>query len=119
MVQLVKIMNRNKRVTIINNADFTQTVTGSDINLEGYNKGTITIKTGTETGTVTLDAKLQVKDSNGNYIDHTAATQVTTESASLKNITDINALVGRVVVTWGGGAAEKFAATTVELTLSA
>lgn len=118
-MQLVKIMNRNKQVKIIDNANFTATVTGSDIDLEGFNKGTITIKTGTETGACTLDAKLQVKDSNGNYIDHTSATQVTSESTSLKNITDINALFGRVVVTWGGGVGDKYAATTVELTLSA
>lgn len=112
-------MNRIKRVTIINNADFTATVTSADIDLEGYKTGTITIKAGTETGTVTLDAKLQVKDINGNYIDHTAATQVTGAGSSLKHITDINAKTGRVVVTFAGGASEKYAATTVELILQA
>jgi hypothetical protein len=110
-------LNQFNRFKIIDNKDFTATVTGDDIYLRGFTRGTITIKTGTETGTVTLDAKLQVKDINGNYIDHTSATQVTTASTSLKNITDINAYMGRVVVTFTGGENEKYAATTVELTL--
>lgn len=115
MVQVVKTLRKPLRSTTINNANFTATVTGADLDIAGYTQATIYIKAGTETGTCTLDAKLQVKDSNGNYIDHTAATQITAAGSSLTHITNINALIGRVVVTWSGGEGEKYAGTTVEI----
>jgi len=115
MVQIVKVVRKTLQKTIIDAAAFTATVTGADIDIAGYEQATIYITAGEETGTCTLDAKLQIKDSNGNYYDHTAATQVTAAGSSTKAITGINGLIGRVVVTWGGEAGNKYLATTVEI----
>ena len=72
--------------TLSTGTETSYVVTGEDIEVGGYNTGIILIHTGTETGSATLDVKYQVKDSMGNYHDHTSATQVTAAGNSSKVI---------------------------------
>jgi hypothetical protein len=119
MVQNVKTMKRSKVVTIINNATFNATVTGADMNLKEFSNALITYKTGVETGAATLDIKFQVKDSVGNYIDHTVLSQITSASSGFEELVLFAGDMGRIVCTYGGTPAnDYFATTTVEITLA-
>lgn len=89
-------------------------VTGEDIDIGGYSTGIILIHAGTETATATLDVKFQVKDSMGNYHDHTSATQVTAAGNSSKTIATLDGAVGRIIVTLGDAAADAFAHVNVD-----
>ena len=113
-MQIVKTMKRSKVVTVVNNATFSQTVTGADISMKEYNNFILTYKTGTATNSPTMDIVVQVKDSVGNYITHTSLTQVTTASSGYEEIFGLSADTIRVVCTYGGTGS--FATTTVELT---
>jgi hypothetical protein len=117
MVQIVKNMKRNKVVTIINNASFSATVTGDDIDLREWKNILLTYKTGTRSSTATLDIVFQVKDSAGNYITHTVLQQVTSATSGYEEIFDLAASTGRIVCTYGGSG--NYATTTVEVTLAA
>ena len=116
MVQIVKSMKRNKVITIINNATYSATVTGTDMDLREFNNLIITYKTGTRTGTATMDIAFQVKDSNGNYITHTSLLQVASASTGYEEVYGLAASTGRIVCTFGGS--NNFATTTVEVTLA-
>lgn len=120
-MQIVKTAIRSKTVTVIDNADEfvpaskSIVVNGADIDVGEYGYGIILIKAGAETGAGTIDVKYQVKDSNGNYYDHTSATQVTGAGSSIKTIANLDGETGRIVVTIGGGSeADGFAGVTVE-----
>lgn len=116
MVQIVKRMKRTKVVTVVNNATFSATVTSADIDIKEYDNLIITYKTGTRTGTATMDIKLQVKDSVGNYIDHTTLTQVASATSGYEEVFGLAHTTCRVVCTFGG--TDNFATTTVEVTAS-
>lgn len=123
-MQIVKTAIRTKTITVVDNtalvvpAEATSLVVESaDINVAEYGYGIILIKAGTETGTATLDVKYQVKDSNGNYYDHTSATQVTAAGSSIKTIANLDGETGRIVVTLGDAAADAFAGVTVEFVI--
>ena len=107
-MQNVKTVIRTLTTTIIDNANElvpaskSIVVNSADINVGEYGYGIILIKAGTETGVATIDVKYQVKDSNGNYYDHTSATQVTAAGSSIKTIANLDGETGRIVVTIGG-----------------
>ena len=120
-MQIVKTAIRSKSSVIINGvnelvpASKSIVVNSADINVGEYGYGIILIKAGTETGVATIDVKYQVKDSNGNYYDHTSATQVTAAGSSIKTISNLDGETGRIVVTIGGGSeGDGFAGVTVE-----
>lgn len=97
----------------------TTTTNSSDFYIGHYDKMLILVTLGTETGTVTFDAKLQVKDSNGNYIDYTngAITQMTAAGSQYFALTSLQGLVGRIVYTVAGSKGEKYADCTLEVIL--
>jgi hypothetical protein len=96
--------------TIIDNDTFDETVESEDIDLSLVKKGVITIVTGTVTDTCTLNVKLQIKDSNNNYIDYLdfVAPVDTLDYATIPK-------TGRIVCTKTGNGS--IAAVTVELTI--
>lgn len=114
--QVTKTIKNPTVSTIINNATFSATVTGSDIDLTNYSNLIITYKTGTRTGTATMDISFQVKDSVGNYITHTSLTQVASATSGYEEIYGLAHRTGRIVCTFGG--TDNFATTTVEVTMS-
>jgi hypothetical protein len=123
-MQIVKTAIRSRTHTIIDNeaetvpAGLSKVVTSADISVTEFGYGIILIKAGTETGTATLDVKYQVKDSNGNYYDHTSATQVTAAGSSIKTIANLDGETGRIVVTIGGASEnDGFAGVTVEFVI--
>ena len=123
-MQIVKTAIRTNTITIIDAeaetvpAGLSKVVTSADINVAEYGYGIILIKAGTETGTATLDVKYQVKDSNGNYYDHTSATQVTAAGSSIKTIANLDGETGRIVATIGGASlGDGFAGVTVEFVI--
>lgn len=99
--------------TTIDNATFSQTVTGEDIDFTGHQHAILTVKTGTATTSPTLSVALQVKDSNGNYITHTTLTTISTATTAIEEFYFLSAQTVRVVCTFGGSG--NFATTTVEL----
>ena len=120
-MQNVKTVIRTLTTTVIDAADEfvpvskSIVVNSADINVGEYGYGIILIKAGTETGVGTIDVKYQVKDSNGNYYDHTSATQVTAAGSSIKTISNLDGETGRIVVTIGGtSTGDGFAGVTVE-----
>lgn len=122
-MQIVKTAIRTKTITVVDDATLatgagsSYVVTGDDINVAEYGYGIILITAGTETNTATLDVKYQVKDSNGNYYDHTSATQVTAAGSSIKTIANLDGETGRIVVTLGDAAGDAFAHVTVEFVI--
>jgi hypothetical protein len=122
-MQIVKTSIRTKTVTVVDNANLTTgagtsfVVTGDDLNVGEYGYGIILIKAGNETGTATLDVKYQVKDSNGNYYDHTSATQIVAAGSAIKTIANLDGEIGRIVVTLGDGAGEGYDGVTVEFVM--
>ena len=119
-MQIVKTAIRSKTVTVVDDVNMdtgagtSQVITGDDLDLSEYGYGIILIHAGAETNTATLDVKYQVKDSNGNYYDHTSATQVTSAGNSIKTIANLDGQTGRIVVTLGDAAGDKFDHVTVE-----
>lgn len=116
MVQNIKTMKRSKVFTIINNATFSATVTGADMDLKEFSNLIITYKLGVESDAGTMDIVFQVKDSVGNYITHTSLAQITAAGSGYEEIYGLSADTGRVVCTFGGSG--NFATTTVEVTAS-
>lgn len=100
-------------ITIIDNALFTETVTGADIDFKTYRHALLSIKTGTATDSPTMTVKLQIKDSNGNYIDHTTLSAINTATTVIEEFFYLSAETIRVICTYGGSG--NFANTTVEL----
>jgi hypothetical protein len=100
--------------TTVNNATFSATVTGSDIDLSNYSNIIITYKTGADSDAATMDISFQIKDTAGNYITHTTIPQITTATTGYEEIFGLAHKTGRVVCTYGGSG--NFATTTVELT---
>jgi hypothetical protein len=107
-MQIVKTAIRSKKQTVVAGvnqlvpASKSIVINGADIDVSEYGYGVIVIKAGNKTGTATLDVKYQVKDSLGNYYDHTSATQVTTAGSSIKTIDNLDGQIGRLVVTING-----------------
>lgn len=125
MVQLVEAKRKIKRVTVINNtavtvpAGGTLTVNSDAFDISGYESCIILCTLGTETATATFDAKLQYKDSNGNYYDVTsgALTQMTAAGSQQLLISKIYGEQARVVYVIGDAAGDAFAGVTLELVL--
>jgi hypothetical protein len=120
-MQNVKTVIRSNSVVIINGvneyvpAGLSKVVNSADIDVGEYGYGAILIKAGTEVGAGTIDVKYQIKGTDGNYYDHTSATQVTAAGTSLKTISNLDGQTGRIVVTIGGGSEnDGFAAVYVE-----
>jgi len=100
--------------TLINNASFTTTVTGSDLNLSGVRNGIITVVLGAKTNSPTITVKLQVKDSNNNYIDYlTLPTMTNGSESAYEEFYDLPFQTGRLVAVFGGSGS--FAGVTVEM----
>lgn len=121
-----EVKRKTKVITLIDAADLvvpvakTVTVNSDPIDIAGYESAVFFCTLGTETGTVTFDAKLQYADSNGNYYDVAsgALTQMTAAGGQQLVITKIYGHTARVVyVLAGANAAEKFAGATLELVL--
>lgn len=125
MVQLVEAKRKVKRVTVIDDvtltvpAGGTQTVNSADFDISGYESCIILCTLGTETATATFDAKLQYKDSNGNYYDVAsgALTQMDTAGSQQLTISKLYGETARVVYIYGDGAGDAFANVTLELVL--
>ena len=106
----VKVVNQvalNKdvsTVTLIDDVAFTATVTSEDINLSKLKHGIITAQTGAiSSGSPTIQVKLQVKDSNGNYIDYLTLPTITTNNTSLfDEFYFLPFTTGRLIATFGG-----------------
>ena len=120
-MQIVKTAIRSKSSIIINGvnqyvpAGLSKVVTGSDIDVAEYGYGAIVCKAGTETGTATIDIKYQVKGLDGNYYDHTSATQVTAAGTYITKIAALDGQIGRIVVSVGGSSEnDGYAAVYVE-----
>lgn len=111
-----KLVKKSKVLTVVNNATFSATVTGPDMDLTDYSNILITVKTGTATTSPTLDVAFFVKDTNGNYIRHTSLTQITTATTGYEEVYGLAGRTGRIVCTYGGSG--NFATTTVEATMS-
>ena len=117
----VKVVNQvalNKdvsTVTLIDDVAFTATVTSEDINLSKLKHGIITAQTGAiSSGSPTIQVKLQVKDSNGNYIDYLTLPTITTTNTSLfDEFYFLPFTTGRLIATFGGTGG--FNNVTVEL----
>lgn len=102
-------------VTVIDNASFSETVEGADIDFKKYRHALLSIKTGAATSNPTMTVKLQIKDSNNNYIDHTTLTAISTATSVIEEFFYLSAETIRVVCTHSGSG--NFAETTVELTM--
>lgn len=106
----VKVVNQvalNKdvsTVTLIDDVAFTATVTSEDINLSKLKHGIITAQTGAiSSGSPTIQVKLQLKDSNGNYIDYLTLPTITTNNTSLfDEFYFLPFTTGRLIATFGG-----------------
>lgn len=106
----VKVVNQvalNKdvsTVTLIDDVAFTATVTSEDINLSKLKHGIITAQTGAiSSGSPTIQVKLQLKDSNGNYIDYLTLPTITTNNTSLfDDFYFLPFSTGRLIATFGG-----------------
>lgn len=117
----VKVVNQvalNKdvsTVTLIDDVAFTATVTSEDINLSKLKHGIITAQTGAiSSGSPTIQVKLQLKDSNGNYIDYLTLPTITTNNTSLfDDFYFLPFSTGRLIATFGGTGG--FNNVTVEL----
>ncbi len=101
--------------TLIDDTAFTATITGDDIDFSELKHGIITARLGAiSSGSPTLQVKLQLKDSNGNYIDY--LNLPTVSSASTVIFDDFYFLpfaTGRLIATYGGTGG--FNNVTVEL----
>jgi hypothetical protein len=117
----VKVVNQvalNKdvsTVTLIDDVAFTATVTSEDINLSKLKHGIITAQTrAISSGSPTIQVKLQLKDSNGNYIDYLTLPTITTNNTSLfDEFYFLPFTTGRLIATFGGTGG--FNNVTVEL----
>lgn len=105
-------------VPIISNASFTANVNGAETDFKKYNNFIVTYKTGTKTGSPTLDIKLQYKGADGIWYDDPdyVATQITAAGSGIafKGFMEAHDTI-RVVCTYGGSG--DFAATYVTLRL--
>lgn len=101
--------------TLIDDTAFTATITGDDIDFSELKHGIITARLGAiSSGSPTLQVKLQLKDSTGNYIDY--LNLPTVSSASTVIFDDFYFLpfaTGRLIATFGGTGG--FNNVTVEL----
>lgn len=121
MVQVVKTTLKATSHVIINSvnkyvpAGLSIVVNSADFEVNEYGYGIIIMKVGIEVGTATMDVKYQVKGADGNYYDHTSATQVTGIGSSIKTIANLDGINGRIVVTIGGASEnDGFAGVYVE-----
>ena len=112
-IDMVNVPDR-RVTTIIDAASFTETVTSSDIDMEGYRNAILTVVLGANSDAATMAVSVEVKDSNGNYItfDSLPVMSSGSESAAL-SLYDLPDTV-RVVCTYGGTG--NFAGVTVEFT---
>lgn len=100
---------------IIDDATFSTTVSSTDIDVSNVKNGLLTVSVGTMTTTPSLTAKIQVKDSNENYIDYLTLPVVTTSSTTtFDEFFNLAAKTIKVVCTYAGTG--NFANVTVELT---
>lgn len=100
-------------VLVINNATFDADEESEDIHVQFDSKILVTVVAGTKTGSPTMDVKIQVKDSNDNYIDHTSFTQITAAGSALKELSNFAGKTIRVLADHGGSGS--FANTTIEV----
>lgn len=122
---LSEVKRKTKVVTIIDNvtltvpAGGTQTVNSDDFDISGYESAIMMCTLGAETATATFDAKLQYKDSNGNYYDVAsgALTQMTAAGSQQILLSKIYGHTARVVYVYGDAAADAFAGVTLEIVL--
>lgn len=112
------LFEQNKTVepyTLIDDTIFTETVSGDDLDLSKIKHGLITVRTGAiSSGNPTMQVKLQVKDSNDNYVDFLVLPTVSTASTSLfDDFYFLPFQTGRLIASYGGTGG--FNNVTVEL----
>ena len=125
MVQTVEAKKKIKRITLIGNETITVPATGTvttnsaAIDISGFETAIFLVTLGVEAGTATFDAKLQYKDSSGNYYDVAsgAITQMTAAGAQQLLITKLYGETARVVYVLGDAENDGFATATLELIL--
>lgn len=125
MVQIVQSKLKTKTVTIIDDVTLTvpvggtQTVNSAAFDISGYDSCLVLVTLGTEANSATFDAKLQYKDSNGNYYDVTsgAITQMIAAGSQQLLIAKLYGETARVVYVYGDAAADAFQNVTLELVL--
>ena len=122
---LTEAKRKSKVVTIIDNVKLTvpvggtQTVNSADFDIGGYESAIMLCTLGTEDGTATFDAKLQYKDSNGNYYDVAsgALTQMTAAGSQQLIFSKLYGHTARVVYVYGDAQNDAFAGVTLEIVL--
>lgn len=124
-MQIVEARKKISRITLVDNvaltvpASGTVTVNSDAIDISGFETAIFMVTLGTETATATFDAKLQYKDSNGNYYDVAsgAITQMTAAGSQQLLITKLYGEQARVVYVYGDAEGDAFAGVTLELVL--
>lgn len=122
---IVEIRRQAKVITVIDDvtltvpAGGTQTVNSDDFDLKDWDRCFIMATLGTETNTATFDAKLQIKDSNGNYFDHPSGslTQMTAAGSQSLAISVLHGATGRIQYVYGDAENDAFAHVTLEVVL--
>lgn len=111
----VKQLSKNVTVsTLIDNATFNANVTGDDIDFSEIRAGIITAVIGAVASTGTIQVKLQVKDSNDNYVDYLIlATLSTSSTFTFEEFSNLPFKTGRIVAMYSGTG--NIAGVTVEL----
>ena len=125
MVQIVEAKKKVKVITLVDNVALTVpaggsvTVNSDSFDISGYETCMFLVKLGTETGTATFDAKLQYKDSNGNYYDVAsgAITQMDAAGTQQFLISKLYGETARVVYVYGDAENDAFAGVTLEIVL--
>lgn len=111
----LKVAKRVETHTLIDDTAFTATITGDDIDFTDVKHGVITVSTGAiSSGSPTLQVKLQLKDSTGNYIDFQVLPTINTATTLIfDDFYFLPFATGRLIATFGGTGG--FNNVTVEL----
>ena len=105
--------------TITVPAENTITETTADFDLSNWDSAVILVSLGTESATAVFNAKLEIKDSNGNYIDHPsgAITQMDAAGEQAFAIAKIYGETGRLSYTLTDAENDAFAHACLEIVL--
>lgn len=106
-------MTFTKTQTDISNATFNATVNGAEMDVKPYTAFIVAVKVGTLTGSASITPKVQLKMSDGSWVDYKTGTTINAgSSVGFVEVTNFAGHTIRAVAVYGGTGS--YAATYLE-----
>ena len=106
-------MTFTKTQADISNATFNATVNGTEVDVKNHTAFIVAVKVGTLTGSASITPKVQMKMSDGSWVDYKTGTAINAgNSVGFVEVTGIAGHAVRAVAVYGGSGS--YAATYME-----